>query len=236
MEKGIRVLGQNVNGSIITFPSGEVIIVDTLLNPEETAVLFQEASSLGTVAYVINTHEHGDHLAGNKHFDCPIICTDLARAAIVDSANAQLKIPSVTFTQRLTLYLGEPVELHCVGGHSPGCLVVYLPTRKVLFTGDLVFNGRMPYMGYADFPVWISALEELYEWDIELVIPGHGVVGNKEILLLQKQYLESFVGEVKTFYSQGLSLDDIFTKICAQYTPPERWLQMVRRAIELAVL
>ena len=162
MKRDFVVLGETVNSSIVTFDTGEVIVIDSSVTEEQGRQVKEEAEKRGPIAYLINTHEHGDHLAGNKFFTCPKISSASARDNILRMANLDpATVPTITFSDKMTLHLGEPVELVHMGGHCPGVAVIYLPERKLLFTGDLVFNGRMPYMGVADFPVWIAALKEL---------------------------------------------------------------------------
>ena len=235
MKRDFVVLGDTVNSSIVSFDTGEVIVIDSSVTEEQGRQLKEEAEKTGPIAYLINTHEHGDHLAGNKFFACPKISSALARESILRIADVDpATIPTMTFTDRMTLHLGEPVELVCMGGHCPGVAVVYLPERKLLFTGDLVFNGRMPYMGVADFSVWIAALKELESWDVDQVVPGHGPVGGKEVLTQQRLWLESFVTQVKEWKTQGLSAEQTFAEALAKYAPPERWHTMITKAIELA--
>ena len=236
MKRDFVVLGETVNSSIVTFDTGEVIVIDSSVTEEQGRQVKEEAEKRGPITYLINTHEHGDHLAGNKFFACPKISSALARESIVGMANVDPgTIPTITFSDKMTLYMGEPVELVHMGGHCPGVAVIYFPERKLLFTGDLVFNGRMPYMGVADFPVWIAALKELESWDVGQVVPGHGPVGGKEVLTQQRLWLESFIAQVKEWAAQGLSAEQLFTEALAKYAPQERWHTMVVKAIELAL-
>lgn len=237
MKRDFVVLGDTVNSSIVTFDTGEVIVIDSSVTEEQGLQVKEEAEKRGTIAYLINTHEHGDHLAGNKFFTCPKISSALARESILRMANLDpATVPTMTFTDKMTLYIGEPIELVHMGGHCPGVAVIYFPERKLLFTGDLVFNGRMPYMGVADFPVWIAALQELETWDVDQVVPGHGPVGGKEVLTQQRLWLESFRKQVKEWAAQGLSTEQMFTEALSKYAPPERWHTMIARAIDLALM
>ena len=52
--------------------------------------------------------------------------------------------------------------------------MVYVPKLRMLFAGDLVFRGRVPFVGQADSGHWITALDELLAFPIDLVVPGHG--------------------------------------------------------------
>jgi cyclase len=236
MKRDVKVIGTTVNSTLLTFDNGEVVVVDTSVSQELAKQLHDEACALGKVSYVINTHEHADHLAGNNFFDCPIICSAQARA-VMESAEGlgHIALPSVSFDGSMTLHLTEPLKLQHFGGHSPGAAVVYLPERKLLLCGDLVFAGRLPYMGVADFSKWIAALQELESWDVEQVIPGHGPVGDKSLLRIQREWLEGFVARVQQWNAEGLSIDDIFMSLVEELVPPERWHPMLKRAIDLAL-
>lgn len=224
-----------VNSTIISLGNGNLLIVDTLANDADAEELYTKAQAMGEAVCVINTHEHGDHLAGNKLFTCPIITSAPAREAMVRMADSgfPVRLPSIDFSDRMNIYLGERVETKLFGGHCPGASVVYLPERKLLFAGDLVFNGRMPYMGQADFDTWIAALTELASWDVEQVVPGHGPVGGKGILDAQRDWLEQFTAEVKALRLVGARQDEVRDRLLQRYEVPDRWHEMLERAIKL---
>jgi len=49
-----------------------------------------------------------------------------------------------------------------------------VPEQKVLFAGDLMFQGRIPFVGNADSAGWISSLNRLLTIEPAVVVPGHG--------------------------------------------------------------
>jgi glyoxylase-like metal-dependent hydrolase (beta-lactamase superfamily II) len=51
---------------------------------------------------------------------------------------------------------------------------VFVPSEKVLYAGDLFFNGRLPFVGQANSRQWILSLERLLAFDAKAVVPGHG--------------------------------------------------------------
>jgi glyoxylase-like metal-dependent hydrolase (beta-lactamase superfamily II) len=53
-------------------------------------------------------------------------------------------------------------------------MVIYMPSEKVLFSGDIVFRGRIPYVGDADSGHWIAALNTVLKYDTKVIVPGHG--------------------------------------------------------------
>ncbi len=55
-------------------------------------------------------------------------------------------------------------------------MVVFLPSEKILFAGDQVFRGRVPFVGQARSGEWIKALGRLLELNVQAVVPGHGPV------------------------------------------------------------
>ncbi len=69
--------------------------------------------------------------------------------------------------ERTTLQLGGlDFVLQPAGpAHTPEDLVVWVPQLKLLFAGDLVFRGRIPFVGQADSGRWISALDTLLAFD-----------------------------------------------------------------------
>lgn len=225
------VFGQTVNSSLVKLEEG-VIIVDTSVNQEGALEVFNEAARLGQVLYVVNTHEHGDHLAGNYLYNCPIISSALAREQMQNST-APPALPNLVFAEQLDLYLSEPARIKRFGGHSPGSSVLYFPERKLLFTGDLVFAGRVPYMGQAEFRPWLAALTELTGWDVDLVVPGHGPTGGKEVLIRQRQWLEDYIQAVLGWTGQGHSTQEMLNRVISQHQVMERWYPMITRSIEL---
>ena len=68
---------------------------------------------------------------------------------------------------------------------------MFLPRARVLFAGDLVFRGRIPFVGQADSRGWIAALDALIPLRPAMVVPGHGPLSNQPVpdLELTRDYL-----------------------------------------------
>ncbi len=230
MDKRHIVIGDRVNSSLVVLREG-VIVVDTSVDEETAFKLHAEAIGSGKMLYVINTHEHGDHLAGNGLFECPIISSAVAREQML-AGNKPPALPKLVFSDRMELFLSEQVVLQHFGGHCPGAAVVYFPERRLLFTGDLVFAGRMPYMGQAVFKTWLAALEELERWDVEQVVPGHGDQGGIELLANQRRWLEVFIERILGCSMKGQSRQEMLDQVLSLHEVPERWHSMVEQAID----
>jgi cyclase len=71
--------------------------------------------------------------------------------------------------------------------------VVWLPGEGILYTSDLLFQGRYPYVFDADIPVWIERLDTLLEFGASVIVPGHGVqCGAAEINTLRSYLHETW--------------------------------------------
>ncbi|HOC06235.1 MAG TPA: MBL fold metallo-hydrolase [Bacillota bacterium] len=228
--KNLLVLGERVNASVVTLEEG-TIVIDTSVDEEGADAVHAAAGERGSVLYVVNTHEHDDHLAGNRLFTCPAISSAAARQQMVEASVAAL--PDLVFSHELELFLSQRVFLKHYGGHSPGSAVVFFPQEGLLFTGDLVFNGRVPYMGEADFHRWLAALTELEGWDASTVVPGHGPKGGKELLTRQRQWLEQYIEDVLNWTAQGLSFQEMLQQVLMRHQVVERWHPMLLRSFEL---
>ncbi len=89
--------------------------------------------------------------------------------------------------QRFMRLLLQPVG----PAHTPEDLVVFLPQDKTLFAGDIVFRGRIPFVGQADSRHWIDALGTLLAFGASAVVPGHGPMSTsaREDMELTRDYL-----------------------------------------------
>ncbi len=94
----------------------------------------------------------------------------------VDSVPPGLTWPTVTFTGKMTLWLGTlEVQLLQLGrGHTKGDTVVWLPQERILFSGDLVEFDATPYAGDAYFSDWPQTLDKLAALQPAKLVPGRG--------------------------------------------------------------
>ena len=94
----------------------------------------------------------------------------------VESVPDGMTWPTLTFTGKMTLWLGKlEVQILQLGrGHTKGDTVVWLPQDKVLFSGDLVEFGATPYAGDAYFQDWPHTLDAIAALQPEKLVPGRG--------------------------------------------------------------
>ena len=94
----------------------------------------------------------------------------------VESVPPGMTWPTVTFTGKMTLWLGKlEVQLLQVGrGHTKGDTIVWLPQERALLSGDLVEFGATPYAGDAYFKDWPQTLDNLAALQPKALVPGRG--------------------------------------------------------------
>lgn len=104
--------------------------------------------------------------------------SQLAKYRAAQAAERELRPtpPNWTIRDQVTLYRGgREIRIGFFGrGHTGGDVVVYLPQERVLVTGDLVGDGRIPYLGDGYLDEWAATLERLGGLDVEAILPGHG--------------------------------------------------------------
>jgi len=114
--------------------------------------------------------------------------------SIVDSHDSlKTVLPDMTFEGKLVLRSsGRSVELiEEGGGHTESDVILYLPLEHIVFTGDLVFIDRHPYLPDGSPDGWLKSLERIEALDPSIVIPGHGPVGDKSHLAIMAGYIHA---------------------------------------------
>ncbi|HET9037217.1 MAG TPA: MBL fold metallo-hydrolase [Myxococcaceae bacterium] len=161
-------------------------------------------------------------------------------------ATLQVVTPNLTFEDTLTLTLGRRrVELRNWGrGNSPEDVTIHVPDAQVLFTGDLLVQSPLPYLG-ASWPVrWVGLLQALDVHPATTLVPGHGPVQRDRGYLRQvKALLEASNARVEEKLRAGhtleqiqeeVTLDDV-RKTCPAWTPAsldEDWRLSVKTLVE----
>ncbi|MBI3354820.1 MAG: MBL fold metallo-hydrolase [Nitrospirae bacterium] len=212
-----------------------VVVVDTQLTPDLGRKLLSEIRKVTNkpVKYVINTHFHPDHFFGNQVFKdtAVIISHENTRTHILDRGefaiktfrerlgelfdDAEVVLPMVTFNNKLTIHLGgRKIEISYFGrGHTDGDAIVYVPDEKVVFAGDLVNNGRLPFIGDGHSGDLVETLKKMDALDVNLVIPGHGYVSDKTGIAKSREFIEDLRAEVKKYIENGKSLQQTINEI-----------------------
>lgn len=121
-------------------------------------------------------------------------------------AGIDLRLPDETFTGTKTLNVGDKeVKLIDVGpAHTAGDTLVYVPTDKVVYTGDILFVDGTPIMWAGPVRNWLAACDLMLELDIETVVPGHGPITDKDGIRAMRSYLAYVETETKKRHAAGM--------------------------------
>lgn len=175
------------------------------------------------VRTLVNTHHHGDHTNGNCMFaDATVVghrrCRDGVLAQVIGGLDAvfgdvdwgelTIRAPEVVFDDALTLYADDLcIELHYIGtpAHTVGDIVAWLPEQRVLFTGDLVFNGGTPFMLMGSVSGGLDVLPRLRAFGATTLVPGHGPVCPPSAIDDIERYLRFVLDVAAQARSAGLA-------------------------------
>jgi len=194
IDKDLTVISGAGNTAILVTDSA-VVVIDTKMRPMAKKLFSLAKEKAGNKkVIVINTHFHGDHINGNQYFiNCPIYIGGYDTAFARKNIEAKNR-PTVFIKDSLILPLGnETLALYNLGqGHTYADLVVYFKNRKLLFSGDLVFNQVNPALmkdDGTDIEKWKMILDQVpRRWVIQTVVPGHGKPGGAGMMAVLKQY------------------------------------------------
>ncbi len=123
---------------------------------------------------VVIAHEDAKHEIEAQSFE---LLRVMKERALDKAAGTEVVLPDETFTDKRVIEMGnETIELLYLGpAHSPGDIIVWLPCRKVVISGDMAFHQRMlPLFEHTDTAAWIETWDAFEALGAQFVIPGHG--------------------------------------------------------------
>lgn len=118
--------------------------------------------------------------------------------------------PTETFERDLTLRVGaKEVRLTNVGpAHTRGDVLVYVPQNRIAFTGDILFIGGHPAVWAGPVSHWIAACDTILGWDVDIIVPGHGPITDKNGVRKLKGYFEYISAEARKRFDSGMNEED----------------------------
>ena len=186
------------NTGIIIGDDG-VMVIDTQATPVMAQDVIRRIREVTDkpIRYVLLSHYHAVRVLGASAYGAEqIIASHDTYDLIVERGEADMKSeigrfprlfravesvpgltwPTLAFKNEMTLWMGKlEVKILQVGrGHSKGDTIVWLPSQKVLFAGDLVEYGATPYCGDAYYTHWPKTLDNLAAFGAEKLVPGRG--------------------------------------------------------------
>ena len=145
-----------------------------------------------------------------------------------DFENISPILPQQTFDGELALHVGnKKVHLIEVGpAHTKGDTLVYIPSDKVIFTADILFSGGHPIIWAGPTGNWLRACDRILAMDVDVIVPGHGPITDKQGVIQIKEYLQYVYDEARKRYEAGMpafeAAQDIPLDRYATWTEGER--------------
>ena len=227
-----------------------VMVIDTQATPVMAQDVIRRIREVTDkpIKYVLLSHYHAVRVLGASAYGAEhIIASEDTRDLIVErgqfdkdseigrfprlfqnveSVPDGLTWPTMTFTGKMTLWLGKlEVQILQLGrGHTKGDTVAWLPQEKILFAGDLVEFGATPYAGDAYFKDWPQTLDNLAALKPEKLVPGRGAALQtpaqvQEGLAGTRAFISDLYDSVKESAAQGEDLRKVYEATFAKLQP-----------------
>jgi len=201
-------------GFVIT--DAGVVVFDALGTPSLGWAMLQKIRELTDkpVVKVVVSHYHADHIYGLQVFkeEGAEILAPRGVYEYLESEAASDRLEERRFSLEPWVneqtYLVKPdrlvesAESFKVGNvefrltyqgsaHSQGDMVMFVVNDAVLYSGDLIFEGRVPFVGDADTKHWLETLQALETGELKALVPGHGPAARKpkQAVSLTRRYL-----------------------------------------------
>lgn len=196
------------------------LAIDACATERRTRALLASIGDVSSapVQTLVNTHHHGDHTHGNSLFaDATVVAHHQTREEIlaegkpgtspliktglwepVDWGDLELAPPFLTYSDGVAIWSDETrCDVRYVGtpAHSTNDSVIWLPSERILFAGDLLFNGGTPFLLAGSAEGAVDAVRSLKSFGALTIVPGHGPVCGPELIDEVLAYYE-FVLEV----------------------------------------
>lgn len=215
-----------INNTGFVDGTSQVLAIDTCSTERRTRAFIAEIERVAghVPRMLLNTHHHGDHTNGNcllpyaTIFGHKLCREEMIKAGgivrpegifqPVEWGDLETAPPFVTFDDQLDIHVGDHlVQLRHVGtaAHTTNDVVAWLPEERVLFTGDLAFNGGTPFVLMGSVSGALLALDLLTQYPADVVVPGHGEVCSMESLDLVGEYLRFVQMTAEQAKAAGLS-------------------------------
>lgn len=191
----------------------------------------------GPIRFLVNTHIHGDHSAGNATF-AKLGAVLLAREELREGMVRQPPTTPPRDPARLpvlTYGMGDPVRLRMNGetvelipvraAHTGGDTVIRFVNADVIMIGDFYRNFGYPFIDVNNGGSLKGALEGL-ELTMKLagsttkLIPGHGTYINRTDIIPYRDMILDVQNKVQQLISQGKTLQEVLAaKVTSAYDP-----------------
>lgn len=208
-----------------------VLVADTQATPAMAADVIRRIREVTDkpIKYVVLTHYHAVRVLGASAYQPQQILASQDTYNLIVERGEQDKLseigrfprlfcnvetvpegltwPTLTFTGKMTLWLGKlEVQLLQLGrGHTKGDTVVWLPGEKTLLSGDLVEFDATPYAGDAYFKDWPKTLDNIASLEPLALLPGRGpALKGRDQVRMGLEVTHAFVCDLYRSVTEGV--------------------------------
>ena len=227
------------NAGVIVTGAG-VVVFDALGTPSLADLLLKKIREITDepVVRVIVSHFHADHIYGLQVFEdlnaeilAPAgadkyLASEYAQARLEDRSftldpwvneSTRLVYPDRYLGEGTTFRLGDVEFIVTVVGnaHSDGDLTLFVVPDRVLFSGDIIFEDRIPFVGDANTRHWVQVLERMEREKLVALVPGHGGVAEhpNQAIALTRRYLQYLRTNMAGAVEEFISFDEVYGAI-----------------------
>ena len=230
-----------ISNATVIIGSQAITIVDGLGSPSLAEQLLAEIRKISDlpVNRVIATHYHADHIYGLQVFkdlgariiapygvDQYLASKQAAerleerRFSLEPWVNDDTRLVSPDEIIRESIVIREPgvsMTVNYLGkAHSDADLTVLVEPDQVFITGDVIFEGRIPFVGDSDSKAWLETLEKMADQQgVTALIPGHGSLASDPLKAIQltRDYLAYLRKHLGAGVEEMMSFDVLYDSI-----------------------
>jgi cyclase len=217
-----------------------VAVIDTFEHPEAAKQMLAEIRKQTQlpIKFVVNTHYHVDHVAGNSLFqqNGAVVFAQRNVRSWIHTENLKffgkdikaedrkmveaLGAPDAVYDNGVTLFLGSRrIDVRVFPGHTGGDSVVFIADANVVFTGDLFWRNTLPNLIDATTVTWIPTLNSVTSAAPSATfVPGHGDVGNADDVKNFRDYLAFLREQIAPVAQQNKTGNDLVNAVLPAVT------------------
>lgn len=227
------------NAAVIVTDEG-LVFFDALGTPSLAKLFLEKVRTVTDlpVKKVIVSHYHADHIYGLqifKELGAEILAPAGAQEYLGSEAaqerleerqfslspwvneNTVVVEPDEYLTEKKSFtFGGVEFDINVLGSaHSDGDLTLYVKSDRVFLSGDIIFEGRIAYVGDADTKQWLETLESLEVADLVALLPGHGPAAKnpQQAIAATRKYLAYLRENMSIAVEEFISFDERYREV-----------------------
>jgi glyoxylase-like metal-dependent hydrolase (beta-lactamase superfamily II) len=236
------------NTGVIVGDDG-VMVIDTQATPLMAREVLKRIRSVTSkpVKYVVLSHYHAVRVLGAAAYKAQDIIASEATLELIRERGKQdmkseigrfprlfrgehtipgLTWPTLVFRERLIVRMGklEVQIVHPGAGHTAGDTIAWVPSQRVLFSGDLVEYQAGIYTGDAHLEEWPATLDKLRALKPKALVPGRGPALTspatcEKAIAFTQTFVRGLYECARAGVREGKSLKDVYSLVRERMDP-----------------